>query len=193
MALPDAPWRVRIPDRIDPFPTRAPPVHLEAFMSHENTPGNSRKPVTATLGAALAGGLVLSGSAFAMQPLAQGYMLATASVAADKAPEGSCGAGKGKEGKCGEGKCGMAKMDTDKDGRISRAEFAAADDNSDSKFAAHDPNGDGFISAEEMKAHKDGKCGEGKCGEGKKAGDKKAAGEKAAMEGKCGEGKCGSK
>ena len=150
-------------------------------MSH------SKKSATVAIGAALAGGLVLSGSAFAMQPLAQGYMLATASVAADKAPEGSCGAGKGKEGKCG-----MEKMDSDKDGRISRAEFAAAHDNSDSKFAAHDPNGDGFISADEMKAHKEGKCGEGKCGEGKKAGDKKAAGEKAAMEGKCGEGKCGS-
>ena len=120
-----------------------------------------------------------------MQPMASGYMLATtaASVAGDKvAAEGSCGGDKAKaEGKCGEGKCGMEKMDTDKDGRISKAEFAAAHNTDDSKFAAHDPDKDGFISAEEMKAHMEGKCGEGKCG-----GEKKAEGE-----GKCGEGKCG--
>ena len=66
-------------------------------------------------------------------------------------------------------------MDTDKDGRISRAEFSAAHDGKDDKFGAHDPNNDGFISAEEMKAHHDAKRGE-----------------KAAMEGKCGEGKCGA-
>ena len=173
-------------------------------MSH------NKKPVAVAIGAALAGGLVLSGSAFAMQPLAQGYMLATASVAADKAAEGSCGADKAKEGscggdkakaegKCGEGKCGMAKMDTDKDGRISQAEFAAAHDNDSSKFAAHDPDSDGFISADEMKAHHaakagEGKCGEGKCGEGKCGGDQKKAADATKMEaeGKCGEGKCGS-
>ena len=141
---------------------------------------NNKKPVVIAIGAALAGGLVLSGSAFAMQPLAQGYMLAAS--AGDKAAEGKCG-----EGKCGEGKCGVEKMDTDKDGRVSRAEFAAAHDNDASRFAAHDPDNDGFISAAEMKAHKEGKCGEGKCGAGKKA-----AADKAAMEGKCGEGKCGS-
>ena len=172
----------------------------------------NKKPVAAAIGAALAGGLVLTGSAFAMQPLAQGYMLATASVAADKAAEGSCGADKAKEGscggdkakakaegKCGEGKCGMDKMDTDKDGRISKAEFAVAHDGKDDKFAAHDPNSDGFISAEEMKAHHaakagEGKCGEGKCGEGKCGGDKAKSADATKMEaeGKCGEGKCGS-
>jgi uncharacterized low-complexity protein len=175
---------------------------------------NNKKPVAIAVGAALAGGLALSGSAFAMQPLAQGYMLSTASVAADKAAEGSCGADKTKEaaagkakaegkcgeGKCGEGKCGMDKMDTDKDGRISKAEFAVAHDGKDDKFAAHDPDSDGFISADEMKAHHaakagEGKCGEGKCGEGKCGGDKKAdatkTDAKADAEGKCGEGKCG--
>jgi uncharacterized low-complexity protein len=60
-------------------------------------------------------------------------------------------------------------------------------DGDTSKFAAHDPDGDGFISAGEFKAHK-----EGKCGADKKATDKKAA-DKAGMEGKCGEGKCGGK
>jgi uncharacterized low-complexity protein len=144
------------------------------------------KPTTLALGvAALAGGLALSGSAFAMQPLASGYMLSGASVA-----EGSCG-GKGAEGSCGadkkaktaaasdkkaEGSCGVAKMDSDKDGRVSRAEFAAAHDNDDSKFASHDTNSDGFISAEEMDAHMGGSGGAGKMME----------------EGKCGEGKCGA-
>ena len=142
---------------------------------------NSKKPTAIAIGAALAGGLALSGSAFAMTSMAQGYMLSASSTdAAAKAPEGSCGADKAKEGKCGEGKCGegkcgMDKMDTDKDGRISRAEFSAAHDGKDDKFGAHDPNNDGFISAEEMKAHHDAKRGD-----------------KAAMEGKCGEGKCGS-
>ncbi len=133
---------------------------------------SNKKPVAIAIGAALVGGLVLSGSAFSMQPLAQGYMLASASAGGEKAAEG----------KCGEGKCGMDKMDADKDGRISRAEYGAAHSNDTSKFASHDTNNDGFISAAEMKAHKEGKCGEGKCGADK---DKKAG------EGKCGEGKCG--
>ena len=137
---------------------------------------NSKKPTAIAIGAALAGGLALSGSAFAMTSMAQGYMLSASSAdAAAKAPEGSCGGDKAKEGKCGEGKCGMDKMDTDKDGRISRAEFSAAHDGKDDKFGAHDPDNDGFISAEEMKAHHDAKRGD-----------------KAAMEGKCGEGKCGA-
>jgi hypothetical protein len=130
----------------------------------------NKKPVAIAVGAALAGGLVLSGSAFAMTSLAQGYMLASAPANAAMSPGGG-GAGH-KEGH--EGSCGMDKMDTDKDGRISRTEFAAAHDGKDDKFAAHDPNGDGFISAEEMKAHHDAKRGD-----------------KAKMEGKCGEGKCG--
>ena len=137
---------------------------------------SNKKPTAVAIGAALAGGLVLSGSAFAMTSLAQGYMLsASSSDVSAKSPEGSCGANKAAEGKCGEGKCGMEKMDTDKDGRISRAEFSAAHDGKDDKFGAHDPNNDGFISAEEMKAHHDAKRGD-----------------KAAMEGKCGEGKCGA-
>jgi uncharacterized low-complexity protein len=145
---------------------------------------NNKKPVTVAIGAALAGGLVLSGSTFAMQPLAQGYMLAAASVAGD-------------DKAAAEGSCGMEKMDSDKDGRISKGEFAVAHDNDDSKFAAHDPDSDGFISAEEMKAHHAAKAGEGKCGEGKcggdmkQAGDAKVEGAKADAEGKCGEGKCG--
>ena len=132
----------------------------------------SNKPVLAT--ATLASGLLLAGSAFAATPLAQGYMLgaqdaATATQA--KIQEGGCGAKKA------EGSCGMDKMDTDKDGKISSAEFGAAHGGDTSKFAAHDPNGDGFVDAAEMDAHH--------------AAKKADTGAKADMEGKCGEGKCG--
>jgi len=142
-------------------------------MSH-----SSLKPVSLAATAVLIGSLGLSASAFAMNDLAQGYLLgAGEAVHASEA--------KTAEGKCGEGKCGMAKMDTDKDDRISQAEFGVAHDGDTSKFARHDADSDGFISAAEMKAHKDGKSAEGKCGA-----DKMKAG-KAGMEGKCGEGKCG--
>lgn len=127
-------------------------------MSIRNS--KTSKSVVLVAGAALAGGLALSGSAFAMTDLASGYMLS--------AGEGS---------KAGEGKCGVEKMDTDKDGRVSQAEFGAAHKGDTSKFATHDANKDGFLSADELKAK-----GEGKCGADKK---------KADAEGKCGEGKCG--
>ena len=126
------------------------------------------------LAAALTGSLLLSASAFAATPLTQGYMLGADAAAGEK-------------GKDGHG--GMAKMDTDQDGRISRAEYAAAHKDGGGNFASHDTDGDGFISAAEMKAHHEGKCGEGKCGEGKCGGDKSAKAD--ASEGKCGEGKCG--
>ena len=122
----------------------------------------SKKPIVI---AVAAGSLALAGSAFAMTELAGGYMQAAT------APETSAA-----EGKAAEGSCGMDKMDTDKDGRISKAEFAAAHGGKDDEFASHDPDGDGFISAAEMdarqkaggdKAKTEGKCGEGKCGEGK--------------------------
>ena len=140
----------------------------------------SSKPVSLAVTAVLVGGMGLSASAFAMTDLAQGYLLSA-----------------GEATKTAEGKCGMTKMDSDKDGRISQAEFAAAHGGDSSRFAAHDPDKDGFISAAELKAHHEGsaaakkadkadKAGmEGKCGEG----NKKV--EKATMEGKCGEGKCG--
>ncbi|MCH6484973.1 hypothetical protein MMG85_15585 [Pseudoxanthomonas sp. LH2527] len=130
----------------------------------------TNKPTAVAI--ALAGGLALSGSAFAMEPLAQGYLLAAGETA--KAAEGKCG-----EGKCGEGRCGMAKADTDKDGKVSQAEFTAAHPDKAAKFAEIDTNKDGFIDAAEHKAHAgtkgaEGKCGEGKCGEGKCGGAKKA-------------------
>ena len=139
----------------------------------------SSKPVSLAVTALLVGGMGLSGSAFAMTDLAQGYLLSA-----------------GEATKAAEGKCGMSKMDTDKDNRISQAEFAAAHGGDGGKFAAHDPDQDGFISATELKLHhqagaKTGKAGmEGKCGEGKCGASTKKV-EKADMEGKCGEGKCG--
>jgi uncharacterized low-complexity protein len=128
------------------------------------------KPLALAVGAALVGGLALSASSFAMTDLASGYAVSAAAHA-------------GEEGKCGEGKCGMDTMDTDKDGKISSAEYGAAHKGDTSKFASHDTDSDGFISAAEMKAHMEGKCG------AEKAGTK--SDKKADMEGKCGEGKCG--
>ena len=164
----------------------------------------SRKPLTLLAGAAVA-----AGSLFSMDAMAGGYMQDTAAAGASKPvkgyivnthanpaqekakTEGKCG-----EGKCGgdmradakhahEGGCGMAKMDTDKDGRLSRAEFDAAHKGSEEKFAGHDLDGDGFITQAEMDKHHaemkstsgdksqtEGKCGEGKCGEGKCGGNK---------------------
>lgn len=131
---------------------------------------SSKKPVAIAIGTALAGGLMLFGSSFAITPLSQGYLLGAqdAAKAADaKAKEGSCGGDKAKA----EGKCGIEKVDTDKDGKVSRAEFDAAHPDKADKFAAIDANGDGFIDKAEQEAHHakakagmEGKCGEGKCG-----------------------------
>lgn len=73
------------------------------------------------LGAALIGGMVLGNTAFAAEPLTQGYQLAAAKAAGEgKCGEGKCGAsekaGKG-EGKCGEGKCGGGAKATKAEGK----------------------------------------------------------------------------
>ncbi|HEY5803636.1 MAG TPA: EF-hand domain-containing protein [Lysobacter sp.] len=114
------------------------------------------------LGVALAG-LVLSGSAFAMQPLSQGYMLGASHAAAEgKCGEGKCGATEGKaektttasktaEGKCGEGQCGDSrfnKTDTDDDGQVSKAEYLKVVPNGQG-WSDKDSNRDGFISERE--------------------------------------------
>ncbi len=127
---------------------------------------SKQKPAAIALGTALAG-LTFTGAAFAMEPLAQGYMLAA-----------------GETAKAQEGKCGMDKVDADKDGRVSQAEFVAAHPAKADQFAKIDANQDGFIDEAERKAHHAAKGAEGKCGE-KKAGEGKCG------EGKCGEGKCG--
>ena len=74
---------------------------------------SNKKPVALTVSAVLAGGLLLSGSAFASTHLSQGYLLGA--DAAAKAAQGNCGADKKaagdkkKDGKCGEAKCGADK------------------------------------------------------------------------------------
>ena len=118
----------------------------------------AKRKTALTLGT-LAGTLALTGAAFAVTPLASGYMA---------------------DGKHhGEGQCGVKSMDKDADGKLSKAEFAAAHDGKTDEFAAHDLDGDGFITQPEMdQAH-------AKMHEAKKADDK-------GSEGKCGAGKCGA-
>ncbi|MCC8363652.1 hypothetical protein LK996_11285 [Lysobacter sp. A6] len=115
------------------------------------------------LGAALAGGLVLTGSSFAMHPLASGYMASASAVA-----EGSCGAehkdkmaaeqktAAGDEKMKSEGKCGMDHMDADKDGKITKAEYTAAHADGGGNFDGHDANKDGVLTADELKEHMGG-------------------------------------
>ena len=93
----------------------------------------AKRKTAMTLGT-LAGTLALSGAAFAVTPLANGYM------------------GDGKQH--AEGSCGMKSMDKNADGKLSKDEFAAAHDGKTDKFAAHDLDKDGFITQAEMdKAH----------------------------------------
>ncbi|WJN61645.1 hypothetical protein [Pseudomonas sp. SO81] len=127
----------------------------------------SRTPVSnktriGLLAVALAGGMNLASTAFAVEQLPQGYQLA----AADKAGEGKCGEGKcgeGKcggeakatqsEGKCGEGKCGdasFARTDTDDDGRVSLKELLTVAPNGSGEFKAMDSNADGYLSEAEV-------------------------------------------
>lgn len=114
-------------------------------MSRSNT--RNTRSTAGALGIALAG-LVLGQSAFAMQPLAQGYMLA----ASHAAGEGKCG-----EGKCGEGKCGTHQAKNPKGAAAKAAEGKC---------------GEGKCGAGEAKPGKagaskaaEGKCGEGQCGD----------------------------
>jgi len=141
---------------------------------------SKHKPAAVALGTALAG-LALSGSAFTMEPLAQGYLLAAGEAA------------KAGEGRCGEGKCGVGIPDTDKDGRVSPQEFAAAWPEEAGAFGKADANGDGYVDTAEMKAYHAATPAEGGCGAhaGKPEAGAKQAGEGKCGEGKCGEGKCG--
>jgi uncharacterized low-complexity protein len=89
---------------------------------------------------ALAGGMSLASSAaFAVEPLPQGYQLASA----DKAGEGKCG-----EGKCGDDS--FARTDTDHDGRVSLKELLAVAPQGGEEFKAMDTNHDGFLSEGEV-------------------------------------------
>ncbi len=97
-----------------------------------------------------AAGAAFASPQFALLDLAGGYMIAAGSI---------------------------EKVDTNKDGKVSRAEHAA---HADAMFTDADANKDGFVDQAEMeKAHHEGKCGEGKCGEGK-------CGQSKGKEGHCG-------
>jgi uncharacterized low-complexity protein len=153
----------------------------------------SSNPLKLAISAAIA-----AGSMFSMQAMAHGYMqgattatkvsnakgAANSVEATDTLQQKAHAQMKGTKADR-EGSCGMAKMDTDKDGRLSRAEFEAAHKGSKETFASLDLDGDGFITQAEMDAHQASM---------KKHGDKAmddAAMKKMQAEGKCGEGKCG--
>lgn len=140
----------------------------------------SNKTRIGLIAVALAGGINLASStAFAVEALPQGYLLAAAdkagegkcgegkcgaAEASDKATdaegkcgEGKCGAaeagGKAAEGKCGEGKCGdasFARTDTDDDGLVSLKELLAVAPKGSAEFKAMDTNADGFLSEGEV-------------------------------------------
>lgn len=147
-------------------------------MSNIQFPNKTRIGLIAV---ALAGGMSLATStAFAVEALPQGYLLAAADKAAEgKCGEGKCGAaeasdkannaegkcGEGKcgaaeassakaaEGKCGEGKCGdasFARTDTDDDGLVSRKELLTVAPQGEAEFMAMDTNKDGFLSEGEV-------------------------------------------
>lgn len=133
-------------------------------------------PIAAAIGTAFAVNLTAISLAsatenpFGSRVLTNGYQVADhkEGKAEGKCGEGKCGAGMKKsagEGKCGEGKCGVGRMDADKDGAVTREEFMKAHEEI---FAKMDANADGTIAGDEMKGHRDGKCGEGKCGDSKK-------------------------
>lgn len=112
------------------------------------------KPLAAAIGTVFTATLTPLTAAAADNPF--GYSQLTAGyLVADHE-----GGGKA-EGKCGEGKCGVKRMDTNGDGKVSKEEFMKMEE---AKFTAMDTDNDGTIDAAEMKKMMEGKCGEGKCG-----------------------------
>ena len=88
---------------------------------------------------------------FTIQPLDKGYMVADAGYGGKKTGEGKCGGMKAGEGKCGakasEGMCGVTMADINKDGKVSKEEWAK---HHDAMFEHMDANKDGFIDKSEM-------------------------------------------
>jgi uncharacterized low-complexity protein len=138
------------------------------------------KPLSIAVGVAFVGSLAIaqaaSASSFSLTDLDSGYQQVGEGHEHDKS----------KEGACGEGKCGIEKLDADKNGSVSAAEFAASGHPAD-HFAKIDADKDGNATQAEFDAAhkaKEGSCGEGKCG-GDKAKEGSCGGEKA-KEGSCG-------
>ncbi|MHB8473724.1 MAG: EF-hand domain-containing protein [Gammaproteobacteria bacterium] len=130
---------------------------------------NSFKPVASILGAAFVSTLVAVPFAnaqtnpFGMTALSSGYTVAAADSMDSHMPAGAS--------KAGEGMCGMKKLDTNGDGKISKEEFMS---HMESMFAMMDTNKDGTLDKEEFAKMREGKCG-GKMG-GDHMGDKGMSG-----------------
>jgi len=126
-------------------------------MAGKNSKLTCIKPLSAAIGAAFVGSLVLTSAAsaeanpFGMQDLNSGYMVAG----------GEHGGDKGEEGKCGEGKCGGDKGEEGSCGGDKGEEGSCGGDKGE-----------------------EGKCGEGKCG-GDKGKEGECGGDKG-EEGSCG-------
>ena len=116
----------------------------------------SKKPVLTTIGAAVAGSLLMTGAAhadsnpFGLSELNGGY-----AQLASNHTEGKCGAGKcggamekGAEGKCGAGKCGGSggAMEKGAEGKCGAGKCGAG------------------MCGSAMEKGTEGKCGAGKCG-----------------------------
>lgn len=131
----------------------------------------------AAVAVALASGILLAGSTFAMEPLAQGYLLAAPEAA--KAGEGSRG-----EGKCGEGNAAWPRPTPTRTARSRRPNSTPCTlarrrcspgwtpTRTGSSTRPSDKASNGAKGAE-GKCGVEGKCGEGKCGGDKKTGDKR--------------------
>jgi uncharacterized low-complexity protein len=136
-------------------------LNLELFEFSRRETMSRNTLIATALSSAFVAGLSTAPAAlaadnpFTLSGLSSGYQ-----VADSHAMEGKCGGMK-----AGEGKCGMEMADTDKDGKVSKAEASKMHE---SMFAKADANKDGFIDKDEMAKMKQGKCGEGKCGAGMK-------------------------
>jgi uncharacterized low-complexity protein len=102
---------------------------------------------------------------FASNTLSSGYMQLAENKAGGemKCGAGMCG-GNMKKGEAAADKGETCAADTDKDGKVTKAEFLA---HQETMFTEADANKDGSLDADERKAMH-GKMGEGKCG-GKEA------------------------
>jgi uncharacterized low-complexity protein len=94
--------------------------------------------------------------------------------------------GKAADAACGAGKCSVDMMDTNKDGKVDKAEFVK---HHEGMFDKLDTNKDGAIDKAELAKWKEGMGVAPAAKSGSKPAAKPAA---KAMEGKCGEGKCGA-
>ncbi len=139
----------------------------------------STKTLSLALAASIGGvGAIAADAAFALEPMASGYMVAQA----EKMPMGKCGGGmcggnmaaKAKPATCGAGKCTVERMDGNADGKIDKAEFVK---HHEAMFDMIDANKDGVLDKGELSKWQSGACAmnkpaQGKCGMGRCGGMK---------------------